>query len=634
MNGIEKEINYLIDKFGIKKERAIILSYSLLLRDYFLNNLDKRYMPRIESLIDSQVGFRIEDYDIPDLIINENLKETLNNGGIDIIGISYNKIIDKELRKIFGKFYTPIPLVEHVLDSINLSKKPNGTVMDLACGAGVFLSAAVKRLIRLNSRLNNEVLLNKIIEQIYGIDIDATACTLAKLSLLVSTFPLWKNIIPKRDLEIKFNIFCKNSSLIPQGQVSLFKTESNKLIEKFDFVIGNPPYIEAKKLPIKDKKICRRNFPDIAKGAFDIYICFIGLGLNLLKEGGYLGFVLPNKFLVAKYASHIRKKILENYHLTEICDISNLKYFEGTDVYPILLVVKNKKGKAKIKTISGLENRDMFESKKIKYIKVAQEKYKLLNKILPFYCFEKEIDKKILFKLINGKQNKLSDFLEIKTTVSFHAKGLREKYVSKDIDSKYRYKYLGGKSYSRKNEVRAYRVEWDGYYINYDNLVLNKINNPLPPISNFEKPKIIFCQHAKRMLAYTDIKGEWVTKDVFPIAFLKDNDVTKTYYYTGFLNSKIFSFIYGVIYKGIQISEGYFHFLPSFLSVIPAPEENKLIIKKVAQIVQKLQKNKRIEKKLTEKIDKLFYNSFKLTKDEIARVEIYNKKYLNKFISQ
>ncbi len=526
------------------------------------------------------------------------------------------------MKKIFGQFYTPLPLVNHILHSIGLKNNPKAKIADISCGAGIFLSEAVKIIIN-GSEKKDSALLNRVTSQIYGFDIDKNACILTKLNLLLSTFPLWKAKFTKGEhFNPNFNIRCINALT--------FLPENPDYIGKFDFVVGNPPFVEAKRLPKEDKEICRKNFKDVARGAFDIYICFLKLGIDLLVKKGLLGYVLPNKFLVAKYGKSVREQIIENYAIKEICDISNLNYFNVTNVYPILFVVEKRKANKLVQIISHFKNKSEFETKDFKYITIPQSKYKIFDNIYPIYLFESKKDKEIFFNVLGRIKTKLGEVMNIKTTVSFHLKGLREKYVSKTIDSKDRYKYLGGKSYARKNEVSDFSVEWSRYYINYAPEELKSIGNPLPPLSNFLRPKIIFCQHAKRMLAYCDIKGKWVTKDVFPIAYLKthSNDTNRTLYYTGLFNSNIFSYIYSMIYRGIQINDGYFHFLPVFLSIIPIPKENGKLIRRIAKIVRTIQGNE-IKKELGMKeINTLFYKAYNLKKEDIKRVEEYNKLYL------
>ena len=96
----------------------------------------------------------------------------------------------------------------------------------------------------------------------------------------------------------------------------------------FDIIIGNPPYIDSetmsKKMP-KLREICSKIFLS-AKGNWDYFILFIEQGLNLLKLGGVISLIVPNKIISAPYAETIRKIIAQN-NVQEIRDYSNVAVF-------------------------------------------------------------------------------------------------------------------------------------------------------------------------------------------------------------------------------------------------------------------------------------------------------------------
>jgi tRNA1(Val) A37 N6-methylase TrmN6 len=69
---------------------------------------------------------------------------------------------------------------------------------------------------------------------------------------------------------------------------------------KYDFVVGNPPYVNIKKLS-EDYKKYLRNMYTSAREMFDLYVIFTELGLKKLVNGGKFGYIVPSKFLVAKY---------------------------------------------------------------------------------------------------------------------------------------------------------------------------------------------------------------------------------------------------------------------------------------------------------------------------------------------
>ena len=137
------------------------------------------------------------------------------------------------------------------------------------------------------------------------------------------------------------------------------------------------------------------------------------------------------------------------------------------------------------------------------------------------------------------------------------------------------------------------------------------VGHNIAPIENFLRPKIIFCQHSQRLRAYFDYKGEYITKDVYPIAYLKEkfNPIEYGWLLTAYFNSSIFSMLYNTIYHGIIIGSGYYHYLPVFMNeimfILPKKEMQKNIVNSAKNIQNLINKNIQINK---EKITKLYKN--------------------------
>ena len=100
--------------------------------------------------------------------------------------------------------------------------------------------------------------------------------------------------------------------------------------EKFDIVIGNPPYIRHEK--IKDLKPQLKNIYKTFTGTADIYIYFYEKGYNLLKENGILSYITSNKWTRAKYGKNFRKFLLKNTDLLSYVDFNGVKVFESATV--------------------------------------------------------------------------------------------------------------------------------------------------------------------------------------------------------------------------------------------------------------------------------------------------------------
>lgn len=75
--------------------------------------------------------------------------------------------------------------------------------------------------------------------------------------------------------------------------------------ESFDYVIGNPPYVPITELSTQEREAYRRQF-ETARGRFDLYLLFFEQALGLLKSGGRLTFITPEKYLYVKTAAPLR----------------------------------------------------------------------------------------------------------------------------------------------------------------------------------------------------------------------------------------------------------------------------------------------------------------------------------------
>ena len=77
------------------------------------------------------------------------------------------------------------------------------------------------------------------------------------------------------------------------------------------------------------------------------------------------------------------------------------------------------------------------------------------------------------------------------------------------------------------------------------------------------------------MRAYADFDGNWVTKDVYPLAIPR-HGASHLGRLVAILNSTVFTCIYNTVYHGIIIGGEYYHYLPAFLEGIPVPDPDRL----------------------------------------------------------
>lgn len=107
---------------------------------------------------------------------------------------------------------------------------------------------------------------------------------------------------------------------------------------RFDYVIGNPPYVPITRLSVEEKTRYRTEY-DTARGRFDLYLLFFEQSLRLLRPGGRLVFITPEKFLYVNTAEPLRR-ILASLHVPEIRLVGE-ETFGDLVTYPTITTVDN-----------------------------------------------------------------------------------------------------------------------------------------------------------------------------------------------------------------------------------------------------------------------------------------------------
>jgi hypothetical protein len=120
--------------------------------------------------------------------------------------------------------------------------------------------------------------------------------------------------------------------------------------ERFDFVFGNPPWggvLKGPLAPVFDeakKKRFKIQYPDAAVGKYDIYGLFLDRGLQILKEGGWLGMVTQDTYLEKEWAAPLRRKLSETTTIHEVIDLNPFGhlFFRAMNT-PAITVIENLK---------------------------------------------------------------------------------------------------------------------------------------------------------------------------------------------------------------------------------------------------------------------------------------------------
>jgi hypothetical protein len=290
-----------------------------------------------------------------------------------------------EVRKAGGVYYTPRYIVDYIVRQTvgrlvaDAPGKPAPTpaqvaklrVLDPACGSGSFLLGAYQFLLdwhltwyvehptrqarkelwqdargqwRLTAEEKKRILLNNI----YGVDIDAQAVEVTKLSLLLKVLEgetegslgLQMEMFRQRALpDLGANIQCGNSLIGPDymQQGTFLDEEELYRVNPFDWekafpeafaaggfdaVIGNPPY--SAKQSVETKRLMA--FFDGVEYKCDPYAFFVEQGLRRLQKGGLLGFIVPVTWMTNVYYRKLRELLIRTLSLKRIVLMDGLVF--------------------------------------------------------------------------------------------------------------------------------------------------------------------------------------------------------------------------------------------------------------------------------------------------------------------
>lgn len=111
----------------------------------------------------------------------------------------------------------------------------------------------------------------------------------------------------------------------------------------FDIVLANPPYVRMELF--KDQKpILKKNFPQVHSDRADLYCYFYDRALQLLRPGGILAFISPNKWFRAIYGANLRNYLAGACEIQNIVDFGDLPVFQSATAYPAIFIAR--KGKS------------------------------------------------------------------------------------------------------------------------------------------------------------------------------------------------------------------------------------------------------------------------------------------------
>ena len=123
-------------------------------------------------------------------------------------------------------------------------------------------------------------------------------------------------------------------------EVFFEETGQRKRNPGFDAVIGNPPYVRSVRLKDWDPSewaYYATVYRSASKREFDIYLCFVELGLSLISPSGQFGMIMPNKWFTTQVGESLRSLLSERGAVGHIVDFGHFQVFKGVTTYACLL---------------------------------------------------------------------------------------------------------------------------------------------------------------------------------------------------------------------------------------------------------------------------------------------------------
>ncbi len=566
------------------------------------------------------------------------------------------KIEEKtEVKKAGGVFYTPQYIVDYIVKNtvgkLLEGKTPNQVsklrIVDPACGSGSFLLGAYTYLLNwhrdyytkldkppkntiyegknkeyhLTIQKKKEILLNNI----YGVDIDTQAVEVTKLSLLLKVLEdenkdaleQQQKLFQERVLPfLGENIKCGNSLIATD--ILDDETLTNDEIAKinpfdweeefpaifqdggFDVAIGNPPY--GAKLSKNEQNYLKKKYFKSSETA----IAFTKLAhYLLLKDKGYLGYIIPKSFTFASNYKSIREYILED--LSEIIDCK--KVWKKVKLEQIMLFFR--KNFLKEHYISGiLKNKEIYIKEDI-----SKDTY------TTFEMFLNDVSNKELDIALKIRKSNIF----VKDIANNSRGGIFQKNISDEGNTL----VLGGAEIQRKGIIGIKgKIDFD--LIKDDKKVIINENSILVQriIAHLTKPR----DHIKITACYPENRNYVIVDTINQITFNKEYNCK---IFWALFNSKLinwycYRFIFAKAIRTMQFDNPVTNRIPIFTEIHKNQHSLLKTVDKMFLLYHDINnaktphKKKLLEKQIKatdKKIDQMVYELYGLTEEEITIVE-------------
>lgn len=294
----------------------------------------------------------------------------LSNGNGDLRIVKKPEYLNRDIvttpthivREILRRTISPLCIGKSASEIFKLK------IADISCGSGAFLLEAFQLL---SDTLIDYYILNdksKLVKTgtnsyrlkfsekrklltscIYGVDKDFNAVEACKFGLLLKLLEgedsiSLKNVRPVLP-DLSGNIQFGNSLLAPPDVGPDASDAVNPFdfgTLKFDAIIGNPPYLSTegmKRTAPEEFEAYKRKYKSAYK-QFDKYFLFVERAMDLLKDSGFLGYIVPLKFMKVGSGRELRRIVSQSGFLESLTSFGACQVFEDKSNYTCIVVLR------------------------------------------------------------------------------------------------------------------------------------------------------------------------------------------------------------------------------------------------------------------------------------------------------
>ncbi len=246
-----------------------------------------------------------------------------------------------------SSIYTPPALVRLMLEEVLSWERidelmaGDGVILDPACGSGVFLVEAYKRLV-LHWRSRNGWArpgvneLRRLLQRVHGVDLEEAAVELAAFSLCLSLC----DALEPEEIRASIKLFPRLGGETLHASC-FFEAKSRGLINApVAIVVGNPPFESA--LSTHSAISAARDYTKAHGKLADKQVAYLFLheAMKLLRADGVLAMIEPSGFLYNRHSLSFRQAFLSRWNVRELLDFVSVRgLFKKGNADPKIVVV-------------------------------------------------------------------------------------------------------------------------------------------------------------------------------------------------------------------------------------------------------------------------------------------------------